>query len=89
MTLVPMMLLFLVGSIHCACFKNMEDKNGTWKWNSKIGSKFMDIRSEEDCLERCLDDYKCMAITYKVSFIQNDVDQTYEYSILVCTYFLT
>ena len=67
MTLIPLLLLFLVGSMHCACFKDMEHKNKTWKWNDTLGSKHTEIKSAEDCLNLCVDDYECMAFTFKVS----------------------
>ena len=31
-----------------------------------LGSKEKNILSDEECLSKCVDDYECMAFTYKV-----------------------
>ena len=83
MKVVLVGMFFLLGGVHSSCFRLKEGENSSWEWSPKIGSKKHDVASVEDCQKICVDNYECVAMTYKVRLLDRIYSRRSVVSLLV------
>ena len=69
MKVVLMGMFFLLEGVHSSCFRHKEGENSSWEWSQKIGYMTEDVVSLGDCQKLCVNDYDCVAMTYKVRLL--------------------